>query len=231
MLRFENISLKQGDFTLHADFEITKGAHVALLGPSGAGKSTLISAVAGFLLPSEGRVLWEGKDLATLRPGKRPMSILFQDNNLFPHLTVFQNVALGVRPDLKLDTAQKAKVVEALERVGLAAKSEVKPAEMSGGQRARVAIARMILRARPIMLLDEPFSALGPALKGEMLELVSSVAKQTNSTLLMITHEPQDALRIAQETVLVAGGRALAPVATSEALENPPDELAAYLGV
>lgn len=231
MLRFENVALKQGDFTLRADFEIATGAHVALLGPSGAGKSTLISAVAGFLLPVEGRVLWDGKDLAPLGPGKRPMSILFQDNNLFPHLTVFQNVALGVRPDLKLDKSQKAKVIEALGQVGLVSKAEVKPAEMSGGQRARVAIARMVLRARPIMLLDEPFSALGPALKREMLELVSSVARETNSTLLMITHEPEDARRIAQETVLVAGGRALAPVATSEALENPPEELAAYLGV
>jgi thiamine transport system ATP-binding protein len=231
MLRFENVTLVQGDFSLQADFEIATGAHVALLGPSGAGKSTLISAVAGFLLPTNGAILWEGQDLASMGPGDRPMSILFQDNNLFPHLTVFQNVALGLRPDLKLSKPQKTQVLEALEKVGLAEKADVKPAELSGGQRARVAIARMVLRARLIMLLDEPFSALGPALKREMLELVSTVARETNATLLMITHEPEDARRIAQETVLVAGGYARAPVATADALDNPPAELAAYLGV
>lgn len=231
MLYFDNVTLNQGDFSLQANFEIATGAHVALLGPSGAGKSTLLSAVAGFLRPARGKVIWQGQDLIPLSPGERPMSILFQDNNLFPHLTVFQNVALGVRPDLRLSNAQREQVIDALEQVGLVKKADVKPAEMSGGQRARVAIARMVLRARPIMLLDEPFSALGPALKKEMLELVSRVARQTNATLLMITHEPDDARRIAQETVLVAGGYALAPMPTDEALDNPPAELAAYLGV
>lgn len=231
MLRFDDVTLTQGEFTLHADFEIPAGEQVALLGPSGAGKSTLLSAVAGFLAPTKGEVLWEGSDMAPLRPGARPMSILFQDNNLFPHLTVFQNVGLGLRPDLRLSKGEKTDINQVLEQVGLETKIDIKPSELSGGQRARVAIARMLLRARPLMLLDEPFSALGPALKNEMLELVSHVARDTGATLLMITHDPNDARRIAQKTVLVAGGQALAPLDTQEALSNPPEELASYLGV
>lgn len=231
MLRFDNVTLLQGDFVLQADFEIKTGDHVAVIGPSGAGKSTLISAVAGFLMPTQGAILWEGRDLAPLGPGQRPMSILFQDNNLFPHLTVFQNVGLGLRPDLRLSEEEKTKVYQALEQVGLQEKAQSKPAMLSGGQMARVAIARMVLRARPLMLLDEPFSALGPALKLEMLQLVSEAARASGATLLMITHDPEDARRIAQKTVLVAGGRALAPMDTQDALENPPAELAAYLGL
>ncbi|MEH6835967.1 MULTISPECIES: ATP-binding cassette domain-containing protein [Falsihalocynthiibacter] len=231
MLRFDNVTLMQGNFVLKADFEIENGDHVAVIGPSGAGKSTLISAVAGFLAPTTGKIFWQGQDLASLGPGARPMSILFQDNNLFPHLTVAQNVGLGLRPDLRLSKEEGARVVEALEQVGLEAKAESKPAELSGGQMARVAIARMVLRARPLMLLDEPFSALGPALKREMLQLVSDVANDTGATLLMITHDPEDARRIAQKTVLVAGGNALPPMDTQDALDDPPAELAAYLGV
>ncbi|WP_380054994.1 thiamine ABC transporter ATP-binding protein [Falsihalocynthiibacter sp. SS001] len=230
MLRFDNVLLEQGAFRLRADFSISEGDHVALIGPSGAGKSTLLAAVAGFLEPTEGSISWQGVDLGPLGPGDRPMNILFQDNNLFPHLTVSQNVGLGLRPDLKLSKAEIQKVNAALAQVGLDGKTERKPASLSGGQMARVAIARAVLRSRPLMLLDEPFSALGPALKREMLELVSRVAKDTGSTLLMITHEPEDARRIASKTIVIAGGKASAPVDTEEALSNPPKALAAYLG-
>lgn len=231
MLRFENVALTQGDFRLSVDFDIAEGAHVALLGPSGAGKSTLLSAVAGFLMPQAGRILWQEQDLAPLSPGARPMSILFQDNNLFPHLTVFQNVGLGLGADLKLSTQDRTRVLDALERVGLRERAEAYPRALSGGQIARVAIARVLLRARPLMLLDEPFAALGPALKKEMLALVSEVATQVGATLLMISHDPEDAKSIAPQTVLVAAGRALAPQDTMPLLANPPKELAAYLGV
>lgn len=231
MLRFDDVTLEQGEFTLQANFEIPDGDQVAVIGPSGAGKSTLLSAVAGFLLPSKGKILWNNSDLATVRPGARPMSILFQDNNLFPHLTVEQNVGLGLRPDLKLSKAEQTKVREALAQVRLEGKADRLPASLSGGQLARVAISRMVLRKRPLMLLDEPFSALGPALKLEMLELVSRVATDTGATLLMITHNPEDARKIAPHTVIVAGGKALAPVDTQKALDKPPKELADYLGV
>ncbi|MCV6823147.1 MULTISPECIES: ATP-binding cassette domain-containing protein [Halocynthiibacter] len=230
MLRFENVVLEQGDFRLTADFTLEAGTQAALIGPSGAGKSTLLSAIAGFLEPSKGVIRWQRESLSGVPPGDRPMSILFQDNNLFPHLTVAQNVGLGLRPDLRLSKAETAQVTETLARVRLAEKADEKPASLSGGQNARVAIARLMLRAKPLLLLDEPFAALGPALKSEMLELVSTLAAETDATLVMVSHDPDDARRIANETVLVAEGVAHPPKPTETLLAHPPAVLAAYLG-
>lgn len=230
MLRFDGVEIQQGDFSLTADFDLPEGHIVALLGPSGAGKSTLIDAVAGFLVPVAGRILWRGKDITDLAPAARPVSVLFQDNNLFPHLSVDQNVGLGLRPDLRLSADQHAAVAAALARVGLDGLGARKPADLSGGQRSRVALARTILRNRPLMLLDEPFAALGPALKSEMLRLVADLAHETGATVLMVSHDPQDARAIAQDTVVIAEGRSHAPRPTGALLANPPAELRAYLG-
>jgi len=230
MLVFERARIVQGDFTMAADFAVPEGARVAVIGPSGAGKSTLLAAVAGFIPLAEGRILWAGQDLASLAPGARPLSILFQDQNLFPHLTVLQNVGLGLRPDLRLDRVQQAQVAAALERVGLDGLGARRPAQLSGGQQGRVALARALLRARPLLLLDEPFAALGPALKAEMLDLVAEIAAETASTVLMVSHEPADARRFAPLSVLVAEGRAELPLPTQSLLDNPPPALAAYLG-
>ncbi|MDP3341735.1 ATP-binding cassette domain-containing protein [Frigidibacter sp.] len=230
MLVFERARIVQGDFSMAADFAVPEGARVAVIGPSGAGKSTLLAAVAGFIPLTEGRILWEGQNLAPLAPGARPLSILFQDQNLFPHLTVLQNVGLGLRPDLRLDREQQAQVAAALERVGLDGLGARRPAQLSGGQQGRVALARALLRARPLLLLDEPFAALGPALKAEMLDLVAEIAAETASTVLMVSHEPADARRFAPLSVLVADGRAEPPLPTGALLDNPPPALAAYLG-
>ena len=230
MLTVENVTLRQGDFTLAADFAIEDGARVAVIGPSGAGKSTLLSLVAGFLAPDAGRVTWDGRDITAEAPGARPVAMLFQDNNLFPHLSVAQNVGLGVRPDLRLSQDEAMRVEEALRRVGLEGYGARKPAALSGGQQSRAALARVLVQDRPLVLLDEPFAALGPALKAEMLDLVEEVLDATGAALLMVSHEPEDARRIAPLTVLVAQGRAEAPVATAELLDNPPPALRAYLG-
>ena len=156
--------------------------------------------------------------------------MLFQDGNLFPHLTAAQNVGLGVRPDLRLSKGDAARVDEALNRVGLAGLGPRKPAALSGGQIARVALARALLRDKPIMLLDEPFGALGPALRDEMLGLVAALADETGATLLMVSHEPGDARRIADDVILVADGVAHAPVPTAEIFAHPPEALRDYLG-
>ncbi len=229
MLTLENLQITLGDWRLRADFSVDAGARVAVLGPSGAGKSTLLAAIAGFL-PAQGRVLWEGADISGIAPGARPVSMLFQDNNLFPHMSAAQNVGLGLRPDLRLSAAQKVDVAAALERVGLAGLGERKPAALSGGQIARVALARALLRHRPLMLLDEPFGALGPALKAEMLGLLGELLDETGATLLMVSHEPEDARAIADRVILVADGVAHAPVATGEIFANPPEALRDYLG-
>lgn len=229
MLTLENALIDLGDFQLAADLRVAEGARVAVLGPSGAGKSTLLAAIAGFQTLAQGQVTWQGRRMAAT-PAARPISMVFQDNNLFPHLTVAQNVGLGLRPDLKLSADQSARVDHALNRVGLEGFEDRKPAQLSGGQIARVALARVLLRERPLMLLDEPFGALGPALKSEMLSLVAELLNETAATLLMVSHDPQDAREICDQVVLVADGRAYAPIATDEIFANPPEVLREYLG-
>jgi len=230
MLRLENCRIMNGGYAVEADLEIAPGACVAVIGPSGAGKSTLVEAVAGFLPVTRGRILWNGTDLTSNPPGKRPVAMLFQDGNLFPHLTVAQNVALGLHANLRLSEGEWREVEAALERVGLGGVGARKPAALSGGQQSRVALARVLVQARKILLLDEPFAALGPALKAEMLDLVAELARESGATVLMVSHDPDDARRIAGQVVLVADGKAHPPQATAELLDNPPPALKAYLG-
>lgn len=229
-LEFCDVAVTLGDFTLTANFSIPAGTRAAVIGPSGSGKSTLLSLVGGYLAPDRGQVLWQGHDLGPMRPGARPVSMLFQDQNLFPHLTVEQNVGLGLRPDLRLSPSQRQQRDAALEQVGLGDFGDRKPAQLSGGQQSRVALARALLRERPLLLLDEAFSALGPALKDEMLGLLYDITRQTGATVLMVTHDPQDARAFAPMTVLVAGGVAYPPQPTGPLLDNPPPVLRDYLG-
>ncbi|MEH6749078.1 MAG: ATP-binding cassette domain-containing protein [Paracoccaceae bacterium] len=230
MLTLDRLEIRQDSFELHADFALETGTVAAVIGPSGAGKSTLLNVIAGFFAPVAGRVLWEGRDITIMPPAKRPVAMLFQDNNLFPHLTVSQNVSLGIRPDLRLSPDDNTRVAQALARVGLEGLDARKPAALSGGQQGRVALARVLVQRRPLILLDEPFAALGPALKAEMLDLVAALAAETGATLLMVSHDPADARRIAPVVILVADGVALPPQPTKAMLDDPPPALRDYLG-
>ena len=229
-ITLKNLLIQQGEFSLSADLTIGVGT-TAIIGPSGGGKSTLLLAIAGFVDATEGSIVFGDNIVTDTPPAERPATLLFQENNLFPHLTVFQNTALGVRPNLKLTKAETTRVEEALNKVGLADMGARHPSELSGGQRQRVALARALLRDRPVLMLDEPFAALGPALRHEMLDLVESISEEQGATLLLVTHNPEDALRIAQNTILVAEGIASPPMATSALMLNPPKSLATYLGV
>lgn len=230
MLTLDGVLIQQDAFVLRADFVLETGTVAAVIGPSGAGKSTLLNVISGFFAPVQGRVLWKGQDITELPPAKRPVAVLFQDNNLFPHLTVAQNVGLGIRPDLRLTSEDHRYVGQALARVGLEGLDGRKPATLSGGQQGRVALARILVQRRPLILLDEPFAALGPALKVEMLDLVAELAAELGATLLMVSHDPQDARRIAPHVILVADGIAMPPQPTEALLSDPPPALAAYLG-
>lgn len=230
MLELKKVTIRQGAFELHANWQIEPQKRVAIIGPSGAGKSTLLSVIAGFLEPVSGRVIWNKTDITNAAPSERPVAMLFQDGNLFPHLTVWQNAALGVHPGLRLTQQDDANVEAALARVGLAGYAQRKPSELSGGQQSRVALARVLLQNKPLILLDEPFAALGPALKAEMLALVGEIATERGATVLMVSHDPRDAEELAEEVILVADGQAHAPRKTSELLANPPEALKAYLG-
>jgi thiamine transport system ATP-binding protein len=230
MLTLEDAKIVQGDFAMTAQMSLKQGQKYAVIGPSGAGKSTLLSALRGFTELAQGRLVWEGQELTQTTPDARPMTMLFQDNNLFPHLTVTQNVGLGIRPDLRLSTDEKAKVMQALARVGLQGHAATRPAALSGGQQSRAALARVLVQARPWVLLDEPFAALGPALRNEMLDLVADLVAETGAGLIMVTHAPEDVRRIADQVIFVAGGAAHPPQPAQALMDNPPPELQAYLG-
>lgn len=230
MLELREIEARLGEFRLSADFRLPQGARAAILGPSGSGKSTLLGVIAGFVAPVRGRVLWQGCDLTPLPPGARPVSVIFQDQNLFPHLTAAENVGLGLRPARRLRPAEAARVEEALARVGLAGMGSRRPAELSGGQQSRVAIARMLLQARPVVLLDEAFGALGPALRAEMLGLVSTIARESGATILIVTHDPAEARSVATDVIFVEAGRVVPPVPADDFFADPPEAFARYAG-
>ena len=229
-IKLDNVKISHGKFSLQADFEIEKGKKIALLGPSGGGKSTLLSAIAGFKTPYSDRILFENTDITSTPPAKRPIALLFQNHNLFPHLSVRNNIALGITTTLKLSLKEIETIDKALLRVGLDGLGNKMPSELSGGQQQRVALARCLIRKQPILCLDEPFAALGPALKKEMLDLVQEIAETTNATLLMVTHQPDDASYITDQTILIAEGKAHRPVTTNKLFANPPAALAKYLG-
>lgn len=230
MLKLDTCVIEKGGFRLSADLKVAEGRIVGVIGPSGGGKTTLLEAIAGFLPLTRGDVLWQGQAITDLEPGKRPVAMLFQDGNLFPHLTAAQNVGLGLHPSLRLAACDDRVVEAALTRVGLAGLDGRKPAELSGGQQARVALARLLVQERAILLLDEPFAALGPALKAEMLSLVVELARDIGATVLMVSHDPGDARQVADEVILVSDGVAHPPVETQRLFDDPPEALRDYLG-
>lgn len=207
MLKLEKITYLYDHLPMRFDLRMQAGERVAILGPSGAGKSTLLSLIAGFLAPASGQMLLNNQDHTLTAPAQRPVSMLFQENNLFAHLNVEQNIGLGLHPGLKLNREQKLLLGQIAQQVGLEECLDRLPAQLSGGQRQRAALARCLVRSQPILLLDEPFSALDPALRNEMLQLVENVCENRQLTLLMVSHNLDDAARIAERTLLVVDGR------------------------
>jgi len=231
LLQLRSVSFRYEDMVMVFDLEVGKGEFVAVMGPSGSGKSTLLSLIAGFEAPLSGEILWEGKDITPLPPAERPLSILFQDNNLFAHLTVFTNVALGIDPSAKLGPQDRQRVMDALSRVGLHGLEQRLPGELSGGERQRAALARMLVRRKPLLLLDEPFAALGPGLKMEMIALIQELKREHGFTILLVTHDPEDAKAAADQTAFLHEGRILAKRATKDLFQTTDiPELSDYLG-
>ncbi len=221
-IRFEGATRRLDGFEAAFDLSVEAGAWLGIIGPSGAGKSTLLDIAAGFSALDAGRVAMFGADMAGIAPADRPLAMVFQENNLFPGLDAFRNAALGLTPRLRLSAAERAEVAAMLERVGLGDKAGRRPHELSGGERGRVALARAFLSRRPILALDEPFAALGPALRAEMLALLAELRRSgagegTPRTILMVTHHPEDAAAHADRIAFVENGRV--------ALEGPAHTL------
>ena len=206
-LRFERLAISQGAQRLIAlDCRVAPGAVLTVMGPSGSGKSTLLAAITGTLDPAfgmTGRIRLDGRDLTGLPTQARMVGILFQDEYLFPHLSVGANLAFGLAPGVRGRAARRDRVAAALAEVGLEGFADRDPATLSGGQRARVALQRMLLSEPRALLLDEAFSRLDTGLRAQVRALVFETARRRALPVLQVTHDRSDAEAAGGETVMV----------------------------
>ncbi|WP_288677559.1 thiamine ABC transporter ATP-binding protein [Aggregatibacter segnis] len=207
MIRLDNVFLADDALPMTFDLQVAAGERIAIVGPSGAGKSTLLNLIAGFVLPTQGNIWLNGENHTRSAPYERPVSMLFQENNLFPHLTVQQNLALGLKTSLKLTALEQDQIERVADAVGLTSFLSRLPNSLSGGQKQRVALARCLLRDKPILLLDEPFSALDPELRLDMLNLIDELCHSKNLTLLLVTHQPSELTGKVDRMLRIENGR------------------------
>lgn len=194
------------EMPMHFNIDIPKGQKVAVVGESGAGKSTLLNLIAGFEKASRGEIWLNGKNHTNSSISKRPVAMLFQDNNVFPHLTVSQNIGLGLTPSLKLNSEQTEKVTQIAKQMGIETFFNRRTSDLSGGQKQRVALARTLLQHHPILLLDEPFSALDPERRDELQALVNQLCEQNQLTLLMVTHQLNEVKDLFDRVITIENG-------------------------
>lgn len=230
ILSLQDVHYRYNDELFRFNLDVSEGDIVSLMGPSGAGKSTLLSLVAGFIQPQSGQILVSGQSVLGLPPHQIPLSMLFQENNLFAHLTVRENIGLGIEPSLRLSSKQKGQVEEAAVMVGIGDFLDRLPEQLSGGQKQRVALARCFVQPHSIWLLDEPFSALDPVIREEMLSLVQTLAKERNIAIVMVTHHVSDAKSIATQFAYMSKGevRSVLPIEELVAT-NSNQEIAVFV--
>lgn len=198
-----------GDFTALDDvsLEIAAGEFIVLLGPSGCGKTTLLSLLGGFLSPTKGVIEIAGRDMGQVPPSKRPTTTMFQDYALFPHMTLRDNVAFGLKMRKVAKAERHAKAEELLDMVGLKTSANKKPHELSGGQRQRVALARALAVEPDVLLLDEPLGALDLKLRRQMQDELKAIQKRVGTTFVHVTHDQEEAMAIADRIVVMNAGK------------------------
>ena len=193
MLEVKNLVFAYPDQIAPWNFNLTvePGQCIAIHGASGAGKSTLMNLLAGFLEPQSGDILWQGKSIRNHAPWQRPMTSVFQEHNLFEHLSVEANIGLGIHPGLKLTRENRQAIERGLQRVGLGEFGKRLPGGLSGGQRQRVALLRAILRQQPLLLLDEPLTGLDSDARDLLRQLL--LEQKTNGTIIVLaSHDEED---------------------------------------
>lgn len=225
-LRLERLSKHFGEAEAvkRIDLLVHGGEFMTLLGPSGCGKTTTIRMIAGYVAPSSGRVFVGDADVTHLPPQKRQMGMVFQEYALFPHLTVRENVAFGLRMRRMPRSKRRARADELLDLVGLSGQGDRHPAELSGGMRQRVALARSLAIEPQVMLLDEPFSALDAKLRADIRTEVRQIQQRTGVTTLLVTHDQQEALGVSDRIVVMNRG-CVEQVGTPEEVYVHPSSL------
>jgi spermidine/putrescine transport system ATP-binding protein len=227
------VSKAFGDFAVlhNVDIEIKKGEFFSLLGPSGCGKTTLLRIIAGFESPDDGAVMLEGADVLPLAPNRRQVNTVFQNYALFPHLSVFENVAFSLRIKKTPRPEINAKVKEYLKLVQLEGHAQKKPNQLSGGQKQRVAIARALINEPRVLLLDEPLSALDAKLRQHMLIELDQIHDKIGITFIYVTHDQQEALSVSDRIAVMNQGNVLQVGTPHEIYESPAtDFVARFIG-
>ena len=222
-LSLEKLTLAYGDTVAVKDLDLSirKGELVAFLGPSGCGKTTTMRSIAGLLTPASGRISLDGVDITRVSANKRSVGLVFQSYALFPHLSVFENVAFGLRLKKQPANDIETRVTAGLKSVGLSKFATRKPAELSGGQQQRVALARSMVMEPKVLLLDEPLSNLDARLRLEMRTELQRVQKETGVTMIFVTHDQGEALSLADRIVVMLNG-AIEQIGTPEDIYNRP---------
>ncbi len=233
-IHFEDVSVRYGATTVLSDFTLTvnPGEIVAMLGPSGSGKTTALRAVAGFVTPTEGRVFIGPRDVTHVAPNARNIGMVVQNYALFPHMSVAENVAFGLRARRADKTLVAARVAECLALVGMEAFAGRMPRALSGGQQQRVAIARALAIRPTVLLLDEPLSALDAQIRRQMVEEIGRLhAELPDLTIFYVTHDQHEALTLADRIAIMRNGRLAALDTARNLYRRPPNRFAAeFLG-
>jgi putative spermidine/putrescine transport system ATP-binding protein len=232
-LSLEGLSKRFGTHTAvdGLTLAVEKGEFVSLLGPSGCGKTTTLQMIAGFVEPSGGAILLEGRDLLAVKPAKRGLGIVFQSYALFPHMTVAENVAFGLEMQGVAAAERTRRVGETLDLVGLSAFTGRFPRQLSGGQQQRVALARALVIRPRILLLDEPLSNLDAKLREEMQIELRQIQRTVGTTTILVTHDQAEAMALSDRVVVMNHGRAEQIGPPHEAYERPATPfVASFLG-
>jgi len=234
ILRIEGVAKTFGPVTAvdGVSLDIRENEFFALLGPSGCGKTTLLRMLAGFESPSAGRILLDGKDISPLPPEKRPLNLMFQSYALFPHMTVRQNLSYGLEME-RLGKAEIARRVdETMATTDLTPFAGRKPDQLSGGQKQRVALARALVKRPKVLLLDEPLGALDKKLREKMQLELKRMQHEAGITFVIVTHDQEEALVMADRMAILKDGRLLQVGAPEEVYERPADRFVAnFIGV
>ncbi|WP_399678761.1 ABC transporter ATP-binding protein [Xenophilus sp.] len=212
-------------------FEVPQGTLATILGPSGCGKTTTLRMIAGLESPTSGQILMGGRDVTTLGPGERNVSMMFQSYALFPHMDVRENVAYGLRMSGMKKADALARATEALRGVGLVGFDERLPSELSGGQQQRVALARALVLEPAVLLFDEPLSNLDARLRREMREEIRAIQQRLKLTVAYVTHDQSEALAVSDQIIVMDHG-VIAQRGTPESLYNRPESefVAGFMG-
>jgi putrescine transport system ATP-binding protein len=223
LLRIEGVAKTFGTFRAvdELSLDIRAGEFFALLGPSGCGKTTLLRMLAGFETPDEGRILLDGKDIAPVLPHERPVNMMFQNYALFPHLSVYDNIAFGLRRAGMARADIAARVAELVALVKLEGMEKRKPDQLSGGQRQRVALARSLARRPQVLLLDEPLAALDKKLRESTQAELMELQRRLGMTFIIVTHDQEEAMTMASRIGVMDAGR-LVQVETPRHLYEAP---------